>query len=102
MYTLIAFLWVWHSDEKGKDKEDSIQMSWKSMIFFLRPDIIKVWFFLQMNHHFLLIQSESESCSVMSESLWPHRVYTVHEILQARILERVAIPYSRESSQLRD
>ena len=29
--------------------------------------------------------------------------YTVHEILQARILERVvAIPFSRESSQPRD
>ena len=28
--------------------------------------------------------------------------YTVHEILQARILEWVAIPFSRESSQPRD
>ena len=28
--------------------------------------------------------------------------YTVHGILQARILERVAFPFSRESSQLRD
>ena len=28
--------------------------------------------------------------------------YTVHGILQARILERVAIPFSRGSSQLRD
>ena len=27
---------------------------------------------------------------------------SVHEILQARILEWVAIPFSRESSQLRD
>ena len=28
--------------------------------------------------------------------------YTVHGILQARILERVAFPFSRGSSQLRD
>ena len=28
--------------------------------------------------------------------------YTVHGILQARILEPVAIPFSRESSQPRD
>ena len=28
--------------------------------------------------------------------------YTVHEILQARILEWVAFPFSRESSQPRD
>ena len=28
--------------------------------------------------------------------------YTVHGILQARILEKVAFPFSRESSQLRD
>ena len=28
--------------------------------------------------------------------------YTVHGILQARILEWVAFPFSRESSQLRD
>ena len=28
--------------------------------------------------------------------------YSVHEILQARILEWVAIPFSRGSSQLRD
>ena len=29
-------------------------------------------------------------------------VYTVHGILQARILERVAFPFSRESSQPRE
>ena len=28
--------------------------------------------------------------------------YTVHGILQARILERVAFPFSRGSSQLKD
>ena len=41
---------------------------------------------------------ESESRSVMSDSLWP----IVHGILQTRILEWVAFPFSRGSSQSRD
>ena len=40
----------------------------------------------------------SESHSVVSNSLR----YTVHGILQARILEWVAFPFSRGSSQPRD
>ena len=43
-------------------------------------------------------ENESESRSVVSDFLWPHG-YTVHGILQARILEWVAIPFSRGSSQ---
>ena len=39
--------------------------------------------------------------SVVSDSLRPHD-YTVHGILQARILEWVAFPFSRGSSQPRD
>ena len=51
--------------------------------------------------------SESVSCSVVSDSVRPHMVYnlpgsSVHGILQARILEWVAIPFSRGSSQLRN
>ena len=38
----------------------------------------------------------SESCSVVSDSLWPHG------ILQTRILEWVAVPFSRGSSQPND
>ena len=42
-------------------------------------------------------------CSVVSDSLWPHGLSTsrssVHGILQARILEQVAIFYFRGSSQ---
>ena len=37
--------------------------------------------------------SEVKSCSVVSNSLWPHG-YTVHGILQARMLEWVAVPFS--------
>ena len=44
--------------------------------------------------------SESESRSVVSDSLRPHGL--VHGILQARVLERVAFPFSRGSSQPRD
>ena len=36
------------------------------------------------------------SRSVMSDSLRPHGLCTVHGILQARILEWVAVPFSRE------
>ena len=42
---------------------------------------------------------ESESHAVMSDSLLPHGPgSSVHGILQTRILERVAIPFARESS----
>ena len=44
---------------------------------------------------------ESESCSVVSDSCDPMD-YTVHGILQARLLEWVAVPFSRGSSQPRD
>ena len=44
---------------------------------------------------------ENESHSVMSNSLWPMD-YTVHGILQTRILEWVVFPFSRGSSQPRD
>ena len=46
-------------------------------------------------------ESESEGHSVVSNCLQPHRLYTVHGILQARILERVAVPFFRGSSQPR-
>ena len=46
------------------------------------------------------------SHSVMFDSLWPHELYpissSVHEILQARILEWVAMSFSRGSSRPRD
>ena len=44
--------------------------------------------------------SETESRSVLLDSFQPHGLY--HGILQARILEQVAIPFSRPSSQPRD
>ena len=42
--------------------------------------------------------------SVLSDSLWPYGLpgFSVHEILQARILEGVSISFSRGFSQPRD
>ena len=42
------------------------------------------------------------SHSVVSNSLWSHGLYTVHGILQARILGWVAFPFYRGCSQPRD
>ena len=50
-------------------------------------------------------KSESISHSVVSNTLRPHGLYqgsSVHGILQARILEWIAIPFCRGSSQPRD
>ena len=46
-------------------------------------------------------ESESESRSVVSDSLWFHELW-VHGILQVRMLEWVAFPFSRGSSQPND
>ena len=51
------------------------------------------------------VWAESVSCSVMSDFLWLHGLQpgsSVHGILQERILEWVAIPFSRGSSQPSD
>ena len=50
------------------------------------------------------MEMSSVSFSVMSDSLWPHGVpdFSIHGILQARILEWVAISFSRGSSRPRD
>ena len=51
-------------------------------------------------------ESESVSHSIMSDSLWPHGLSppgsSVHGILQARILQWVAISFSRGISSPRD
>ena len=49
----------------------------------------------------------THACSVMSKSLRPHELYSlsgssVHGVLQAKILEQVAISFSRGSSRPRD
>ena len=44
---------------------------------------------------------ESESCSIVSSSLWPHGIYSPWNS-PGQILEWVAFPFSRGSSQPRD
>ena len=61
-------------------------------------------------HYMKSEKSESVNHSVMSNSLWPHGLqprllllgFSVHGILQARILTRVSTPCSRGSSWSRD
>ena len=55
----------------------------------------------QGNDAHILVTSESQSRSAVSDSLQPMD-YTVPGILQARILEWVAFPFSRGSFQPRD
>ena len=43
---------------------------------------------------------KNKGCSVVCDSLGPHRI--VHGTLQARILEWVAVPFFRGTSQPRD
>ena len=61
-----------------------------------------VMHFFPLGSHSLNQVSESESHSVVSDSLRPPWTITVHGILQARILGWVAVPFSRGSSQPRD
>jgi len=50
-------------------------------------------------HETLVSFDELLKVKVLFEALW---TYTVHGILQARILEWIALPFSRGSSQPRD
>ena len=52
--------------------------------------------------HLWLSESLKVFSSVVSDSVTRWTVTSVHEILQARILEWFAIPFSRRSSQTRD
>ena len=62
-----------------------------------------------MNHHFsklsmcVCLQSHFKSCLTLCNPMDSNQPdSSVHEILQARILERVAMPSSRRSAQSRD
>ena len=67
----------------------------------------KIVLFILTDHLFsILLHTESDNCSVVSHSLWPLNCSppgpSVHGMVQARILEWIAIPFSRGSSQSRD
>ena len=74
----------------------------KRKVFFLSLSrgILKISQFWKYTQGTIRWNSENESGSVMSDSLQPHGL--VHGILQARILEWVAFPFSKGSSQPRD
>ena len=61
---------------------------------------------IMFNPHYTLLRGVCSSCSesrsVVSGSLWPYGLYIVPGILQARILDWVAFPFSRGSSQPRN
>ena len=56
----------------------------------------KRWIFPFLLTDFGICLFESEGHSVVSDSLQEYELYTVHGIFQARILEWVAFPFSRE------
>ena len=57
---------------------------------------------LMIKNYFLYLNTYSVICSVMSNSLQPHGLQptssSFHGILRSRVLEWVAIPFSRKSS----
>ena len=67
-----------------------------------RSSSAEVLFPLAARRSKCLKMSESVTCSVMSNSFQPHGLSppgsSVHGILQAKTLERVAVPFSRASS----
>ena len=74
-----------------------LKILWKKPIYpSLGEWINKLW-------NTLMMECESDSYSVVSDSLWPMDYIlpgsSVQGILQARILEWVVIPFSRGSSQ---
>ena len=74
-------------------------MRWKPKIKWNRIRFLRIYRILPSSFSLCIY-------SVMSDSLWPHglqpTMLSIHGILQARILEWVAIPFSRGSSWPRD
>ena len=54
------------------------------------------------NIHWIIEKASENEFSQSCPTLWDPMDYTVYGILQARILEWVAVPFSRGSSQPRD
>ena len=85
---LVCFSSIDYKGEKFKQKRERI------IYMFLRNPLSFISVYLYANSCSWYVWSKS--CSVVSDSC------EVHGILQARILECVALPFSRGSSQLRD
>ena len=78
---LMKFRWVHYNTQDKKKRE-----SRKNELYYHLRSLLK---------HSVLKIGDSESCSVVSDSWRPHGLYSVHGILQARILEWAAFPFSR-------
>ena len=85
----------------------SLSIFWKLHIF-IGSTAFYLWFYhnLTIASSCVLLKFVCVSHSVVSNSLWPHGLSlpgsSVHGILQARILEWVAMPFSWGSSRSRD
>ena len=81
------------------------------------PPVHLIWLFPHLQHHcppsilykhchfsvwFCFLYVESVKVAQLCLTLYNPMDYTVHGILQARILERIALFFSRETSQPRD
>ena len=97
------------------DKYSNISSSFSECLLCFPKTKMALWrlYLITVGVHYLLILFSMYVCtnvcvshSVVSDSLRPQNLYppgfSAHEILQARILEWIAIPFSRGSSQPRD
>ena len=94
LWPLDAKNWlIWKGSDAGKD--------WRQEEKGMTEDEMVGWYHLLNGH-----EKRKWSSSVMSDSLWPVDCSppssSIHRILQARILEWVAISFSRGSSQPRN
>ena len=105
----ISSLWIkqkgdypgWVLPDRGQASQDRVTQSHKkgpwSTVMCVDVDVLQM---LSGVLKHLWPASKSESRTVVSDSLWMG--YTVHGILQGRILEWVTFPCSRGPSQPRD
>ena len=89
-------LFQWASSSHHVDKVPELQLHNQSFQWIFRADFLKDWLVWSPCYPVVVVQVCPILCDPMVCSP------PGHGILQARILELVAIPFSRESSQIRD
>ena len=106
--SLLGFLSIW--DLCQLFSMDSLYLTMGEGIYDFQKVILGLQSSLQLFHNFQNLHFYSTflsvSCSVVSDSVTPqtvpHQGTSVHGILQTRVLEWVAMPFSKGSSQPRD
>ena len=83
-----------HPSEGRQKKEETVSQKLKQKPYYRKLII------LRKAESYVPDEAKCESPSVVSDSLKPNGL--VHGILQARILDQIAVPFSRGSSQPRD